>query len=151
MYMVSYTELQDFANWNDERHHFLCAPMVLLYVRYGILIPLAIQLTTTPTASDPIFTMKDNKGEYSDWLLAKMWVRVADTNLQQLSVHLLGAYLLMEPVAIAMMRQLPSPHPIFKLLYPHLRYVPAVNTLWRKVINSSRFGFQYLFISYLGG
>ena len=43
---------------------------------------------------------EDNRGDYSDWMIAKMWVRVADANVHQLSVHFLGTYLLLEPIGL---------------------------------------------------
>ena len=38
---------------------------------------------------------------------------------------------MMEPVAVACWRQLPSPHPVWKLLFPHIKGVMAINTLGR--------------------
>ncbi len=32
------------------------------------------------------------------------------------------------------MRNLPAVHPVHKLLHPHLRYIPAINTVWRRVL-----------------
>lgn len=37
----------------------------------------------------------------------------------------------MEPLALASWRQLPSLHPLWKLLVPHLKGVMAINTLGR--------------------
>ena len=37
----------------------------------------------------------------------------------------------MEAVAVATWRQLPSVHPVFKLLFPHIHSVMAVNTMAR--------------------
>ena len=37
----------------------------------------------------------------------------------------------MEPVAVASYRQLPTLHPLWKLLAPHIRGVLAINTLGR--------------------
>jgi hypothetical protein len=76
------------------------------------LVPIAIQLTQEPADLPLIYTPRDNEGEYSDWLVAKMWVRVAEANVHQFSVHLLGSHLILEPIAIAVMRNLPSAHPV---------------------------------------
>ena len=37
-------------------------------------------------------------------------------------------------VALALARNLPAVHPVHKVLFPHLRYIPAINTVWRKVL-----------------
>ena len=48
--------------------------------------------------------------------------------------HLLRTHLFMEPIAVASYRQLPTIHPIWKLLAPHIRGVLAINTLGRDVL-----------------
>ena len=37
-------------------------------------------------------------------------------------------------IALALARNLPAVHPVHKVLFPHLRYIPAINTVWRKVL-----------------
>ena len=50
--------------------------------------------------------------------------------------HLLRCHLMMEPIAVASWRQLPSLHPVWKLLHPHIRGVMAINALGRKKLIS---------------
>ena len=45
--------------------------------------------------------------------------------------HLLRCHLMMEPTAVASWRNLPSVHPVWKLLYPHTKGIMAINTLGR--------------------
>ena len=116
---------------------YLCAPMVLFYMKDSTtLLPLAIQLTQKPAAQPVIYTPLDNTGEFSDWQLAKMWVRVAEANIHQFAGRILGTHLLLEPVAIALVRNLPAVHPIFKLIYPYLQDIVTVNTIYRKYVLS---------------
>ena len=49
----------------------------------------------------------------------------------QIITHLLRTHLFMEPIAVACYRQLPTIHPMWKLLSPHIRGVLAINTLGR--------------------
>ena len=46
--------------------------------------------------------------------------------------HLLRCHLMMEPISVATWRQLPSLHPMWKLLFPHIKGVMAINTLGRQ-------------------
>ena len=45
--------------------------------------------------------------------------------------HLLRCHLMMEPTAVASWRNLPSVHPVWKLIYPHTKGIMAINTLGR--------------------
>ena len=47
----------------------------------------------------------------------------------QMGIHLMKTHLVMEAFAVASWRQLPSIHPVFQLLFPHLRSVMAINTI----------------------
>jgi len=46
-----------------------------------------------------------------------------------MGIHLMKTHLVMEAFAVASWRQLPSIHPVFQLLFPHLRSVMAINTI----------------------
>ena len=52
----------------------------------------------------------------------------------QLSTHYLSCHATMEAYSMATMRNLPDPHPIYKLLRPHFRYTMAINARARATL-----------------
>ncbi|XP_077057679.1 polyunsaturated fatty acid 5-lipoxygenase-like [Siphateles boraxobius] len=127
IYIVDYEILNGVPASSDQV--YLTAPLCLLYKnRLDQIVPIAIQLSQNPGEKSPIFLPSDN--EY-DWMLAKMWVKSADFIVHQLVTHLLRTHLISEVFDIAMYRQLPAVHPVYKLLKPHVRFTPAINAAAR--------------------
>lgn len=100
-------------------------PARALYYREtaGPLRPIAIQLGTDP-ATCPVFTPTDSD---PDWTAAKAYLACAEGNTHQIVTHALRTHFAMEPIIMATMRNLPSAHPVFKIVRRHCRYTLAIN------------------------
>lgn len=90
--------------------------------------PIAIQLGRDPE-KDPVFTPNDSE---HDWLAAKIYVRCSEGNTHQMVAHALRTHFVAEPFVMATMRNLPDPHPVYKLMRRHFRYTLAINEGARK-------------------
>ncbi|XP_067827936.1 polyunsaturated fatty acid 5-lipoxygenase-like isoform X2 [Heptranchias perlo] len=127
IFIVNYKMLEGIpANVINGVQQYLAAPICLLYLdKQNHMMPIAIQLKQTPGGDNPIFLPSDPE---LDWLLAKTWVRCADVQHLELISHLQRTHLIAETFCIATIRQLPSVHPIYKLLIPHTKYTIQINT-----------------------
>ncbi|XP_052050448.1 polyunsaturated fatty acid lipoxygenase ALOX12 isoform X2 [Apodemus sylvaticus] len=104
------------ANVIRGEQQYLAAPLVMLRMDPGgKLLPMAIQIQP-PNPSSPAPTLFLPSDPPLAWLLAKIWVRNADFQLQELQFHLLNTHLVAEVIAVATMRCLPGLHPIFKVV-----------------------------------
>ena len=64
----------------------MCASFGLFYVKgSGDLVPIAIQLHQQPSPDNPIWTPNDSD---LDWICAKFWLRNADTQYHQVTIHM---------------------------------------------------------------
>ncbi|XP_078526978.1 hydroperoxide isomerase ALOXE3-like [Lissotriton helveticus] len=120
IFITDYKVLEGFpANVIQGVQQYIAGPMCLLYrTPADEIIPIAIQISQTPGTESPIFLPSDSEW---DWILAKMWVRNADFLVQQGHTHYLSTHLIAEVMLVCTLHQLPSCHPVYKLLFPHFR------------------------------
>nr|XP_039267987.1 allene oxide synthase-lipoxygenase protein-like [Styela clava] len=118
-------------NKNSKGDELYCPDAICLYYASPEedFIPIAIQLV--PNDPETIFTPKDSA---EDWLLAKMYFKVALSNLHEWHYHFMLTHNVMEPFAVSLFRCFPRSHPIYKLLRPHLQTVSIINALARDTL-----------------
>jgi len=115
-----------------KENRFLTAPITLYYAdgnRNSRLIPIAIQLGQVPGIS-LLCTPMDGV----DWTLAKLITQMADFYVHELVRHLGQTHLVLEPIALASVRELASRHPVNVLLKPHFEFTMAINALGDQVL-----------------
>nr|AHK60922.1 allene oxide synthase/8R-lipoxygenase fusion protein a [Capnella imbricata] len=132
---LGYT-IPDGVNHENADIRYCAAPLALFYVnKLGHLMPIAIQISQEPGPDNPIWT--PHEPNEHDWMMAKFWLGVAESNYHQLNTHLLRTHLTTESFAVSTWRNLASPHPVFKLLQPHIYGVLAIDTIGRKELIGS--------------
>ncbi|XP_017208558.3 hydroperoxide isomerase ALOXE3 isoform X1 [Danio rerio] len=128
IFLCDYKRLADLPTQViNGKQQFVTAPLCLLYKNQeGKLLPIAIQLQQEASEHSPVFLPSDSE---LDWLTAKLYVRNADCLEHQAALHLRS--LLAETFTLSLLRNLPTVHPIHKLLVPHIRYTLQMNSLVR--------------------
>jgi arachidonate 15-lipoxygenase len=126
LFVADYPILEHLTPAELQRGRYVGSPIALFYQTIHGLEPVLIQLesgnTVTP-GSDP-----------DAWMRAKLYTQVADITHHELITHLCDTHLAMEAFAIATPRQLPSNHPVYRLLKPHFQFLLAINTRGNEVL-----------------
>ena len=142
LYVVDYAQLADAKT--EVLHgeaRYIAAPIALFYWNPnpppgfppgGALQPIAIQLAQKFDAeSAPIFTPNDcanaNDGNLLKWAIAKYAVNVCCAIQHEAVAHLGATHLIIEPMIVALHRQVAEQHPLYKLLIPHFRFTININ------------------------
>ena len=132
LFVTDYAVL-DSTRVTPKSNQFLTAPIALYYADRSRgnwrLIPIAIQLGQVPKES-LLCTPLDG----IDWQLAKLITQMADFYVHELIRHLGQTHLVLEPIALATVRELAAVHPVNVLLKPHFEFTMAINALADQVL-----------------
>ncbi len=98
----------------------------------GALQPVAIQLAQQHHPDNaPVFTPNDSAGgndpNLLKWRIAKYTMNVCGAIQHEAVAHLGDTHLIIEPMIVAMHRQISREHPLHKLLIPHFRFTININ------------------------
>lgn len=132
VYFIHYKHLSGVERRGGDQPRYVATPYLMLFVKStGQLVPIAIQLEEVPGPGNPIWTPNDDP---LGWLLAKTYVKSADSHYQTICGHLLQGHLFMEVFTLAILRQFPRSHPLYKLLVQYTRYTVASAQMGRDLL-----------------
>lgn len=122
LFVTDYSLFQNLVPGDFQSGRYVGPAAAVFYHSEQGLEPLLIQLEP----KGKIFTPQL---EYSvdEWMRAKLYVQVADAVYHEAIDHTAYTHFAMEPVTIATPRQLPSNHPLYRLINPHFRFLLPVN------------------------
>lgn len=141
LFIVSYESLEPLCRTRKQkqlddslRDYILPAPVVLLSVADGRLMPLGIHMDAETAR---IYGLKDvvlpNDGDA--WSAAKELVMTADSSIHEWISHLHRTHLTVEGHILAVNNQLKSVnHPVYQFLEPHLRDTLFLNVAARSTL-----------------
>ncbi|MGB3650893.1 MAG: lipoxygenase family protein [Rivularia sp. (in: cyanobacteria)] len=121
------TDYEVLDSVQPQENKYLSAPIALYFAQRTRgefqLIPIAIQLGQVPGES-LLCTPLDG----AEWQIAKLIAQTADQYVHELYRHLGQTHLVMEPIALATVRELSDRHPVNVLLKPHFEFTMATNS-----------------------
>ncbi|WP_313936286.1 lipoxygenase family protein [Anabaena azotica] len=128
LFIAEYPLLKDLKVTDLQPGKYVGNSVALFHRAEGGLEPLLIELE-----KGSVVTPAFGGGGADDWTRAKLYVQSADATHYQLFSHLSYTHLAMEVFAIATPRQLPSNHPFYQLLNPHLQFLLATNQRYNQI------------------
>lgn len=129
LFIAEYPLLKDLKVTDLQPGKYVGNPVAVFHRCEGGLEPLLIELE-----KGRVVTPAPIGGGADDWTRAKLYVQSADATHHQLFSHLSYTHLAMEVLAIATPRQLPSNHPFYQLLNPHLQFLLATNQRYNQIL-----------------
>ena len=127
LFIADYPLLRSLTIADLQPGRYVGSPIALFHRTQNELEPLLIQLE-----NGHIVTPHNALGDA--WMQAKLFVQVADVTHHELITHLCDTHLAMEAFAIATPRQLPTSHPLYRLLRPHFQFLLAINNRGNTVL-----------------
>eukprot|EP01006_Ploeotia_vitrea_P046781 TRINITY_DN67061_c7_g1_i3.p1 TRINITY_DN67061_c7_g1~~TRINITY_DN67061_c7_g1_i3.p1 ORF type:complete len:694 (-),score=76.91 TRINITY_DN67061_c7_g1_i3:202-2004(-) len=97
----------------------------------GVPVPIAIKLFGKDDTAVYTYDDYDNTRDDARWMVAKYLTNLAAGIRHELFDHLFRSHIVVESVVVATMRQLPSAHPVFRLLHPHFLFTTEINDFAR--------------------
>ncbi|BAY39202.1 lipoxygenase-like protein [Nostoc sp. NIES-2111] len=129
LFIAEYPLFKDLKVTDLQPSKYLGNPIAVFHRSEQGLEPLLIELEKGRVVT-PAFL----GGGADDWTRAKLYVQSADAAHHELFSHLSYTHLAMEVFAIATPRQLPSNHPFYQLLNPHLQFLLAINQRGNQIL-----------------
>ncbi len=128
VFLVDYDLLQSLEpGTHPDQNKYVYAPIVLLAVPQQAKNIEVLGIQYGQDRSEfPLVTPQDNPWS---WLIGKTIVKISDINYHEVASHLCLTHLVVEPIVVATYRQLPSCHPLQKLLMPHFEGTIPINAL----------------------
>eukprot|EP00884_Botryococcus_braunii_P020118 jgi/Botrbrau1/6790/Bobra.0057s0024.2 len=126
---TGYRQFMGRVNSLKQNRHQYAGKALLFFTDDKTLVPVAIQLATTPKGADgPITTeLYTPSRSLPEWNAAKLVFNSLDSGVHQLCTHHMRAHVCLEAFIIGVHRHISALHPVYKLLMPYFRFHLAIN------------------------
>ena len=131
--------------WSKKRHpHYAFVPVLIRLENKNDGQP---QTFWSPPNPESLSYMTVDGEHAMSWLLAKIHFRCADWQVYSVGTHFARAHAMSEVFGTSMYRNLPSAHPLYRILQPHFQGIIAVNAQAREHLVSEGFNVFATFMS----